>query len=349
MTSSLSWSWLPPRCSPNAGPLPASPTWAPKSNREPFGAIKLQLIGEKEARGCLILSSFDSSDCNNLPCWTISTVRQQHWDQSDLTANRTRRRRRSWCCQSRFSCESVLMSLSHLTQSTGRWIAPTDLDFAVRFAPIANSCWGRRENGGAFSLSDLKMERLSHDREVKKRIYHFKVSLQRWRIGCCSLYVFQNSNKKKQTNNIRIPMWQTRGTRSKGKVGIEKDLMKAQINNTISSACHYSPVTLVKRRDRKGEEMMEKNIRRGDKAYPSLAALRGRGPLRSVWAVLSCGSADGCLWPWPVFSVFPTKATEKIRKKTCNHNDLLQRFKKGNIKHTINMLIFLTQTTVEFC
>lgn len=101
MTSSLSWSWLPPCCSPNAGPLPASPRWAPKSNREPFGAIKLQLIGEKEARGCLILPSFDPNDWNNLPCWTISTVRQQHWDQSGLTANRTRRRR-SWCCHSRF-------------------------------------------------------------------------------------------------------------------------------------------------------------------------------------------------------------------------------------------------------
>lgn len=73
--------------------------------------------------------------------------------------------------------------------------------------------------------------------------------------------------------------------------------MKAQINSTISSAPRNLAVVivLVKRRDRKGEEMMEKNIRRGEKAYPSLAALRGRGPLRSVWAVLSCGSADGSL------------------------------------------------------
>lgn len=127
MTSSLSSSWLLPRCSPNTRPLPALPRWAPKSNREPFEAIKLQLIGEKEASGRLILLSFDPNHCNNLTCWTISTVGQwtvgsaPHWDKFDLTINRTEKplipptshtehnllplaatRRRSWCCQSRF-------------------------------------------------------------------------------------------------------------------------------------------------------------------------------------------------------------------------------------------------------
>lgn len=58
--------------------LPALPRWAPKSNREPFGAIKLQLIGEKEPSGCLISPIFISHPTHriNLPCWCISTWSQ---------------------------------------------------------------------------------------------------------------------------------------------------------------------------------------------------------------------------------------------------------------------------------
>lgn len=54
--------------------LPALPRWAPKSNREPFGAIKLRLIGEKEPSGCLISPVFISHPTHhiNLSCWSIS-------------------------------------------------------------------------------------------------------------------------------------------------------------------------------------------------------------------------------------------------------------------------------------
>lgn len=50
--------------------LPALPRWAPKSNREPFGAIKLRLIGEREPSGCLISPIFISHPTHhiNLPC-----------------------------------------------------------------------------------------------------------------------------------------------------------------------------------------------------------------------------------------------------------------------------------------
>lgn len=58
--------------------LPALPRWAPKSNREPFGAIKLWLIGEKEPSGCLISPIFISHPTHhiNLSCWFISTCSQ---------------------------------------------------------------------------------------------------------------------------------------------------------------------------------------------------------------------------------------------------------------------------------
>lgn len=51
--------------------LPALPRWASKSNREPFGAIKPWLIGEKEASGWLISPIFISPPTHhiNLPCW----------------------------------------------------------------------------------------------------------------------------------------------------------------------------------------------------------------------------------------------------------------------------------------
>lgn len=50
--------------------LPALPRWAPKSNREPFGAIKPWLIGEKEPSGCLISPIFISPPTHHiyLPC-----------------------------------------------------------------------------------------------------------------------------------------------------------------------------------------------------------------------------------------------------------------------------------------
>lgn len=46
--------------------LPALPRWAPKSNREPFGAIKLRLIGEKEPSGCLISPIFISHPTHHI-------------------------------------------------------------------------------------------------------------------------------------------------------------------------------------------------------------------------------------------------------------------------------------------
>lgn len=58
--------------------LPALPRWAPKSNREPFGAIKLRLIGEREPSGCLISSIFISRPTHhiNLPCCVFSSCSQ---------------------------------------------------------------------------------------------------------------------------------------------------------------------------------------------------------------------------------------------------------------------------------
>lgn len=58
--------------------LPALPRWTPKSNRGPFGAIKLWLIGEKEPSGCLIIPIFISHPNHhiNLSCWPIHTCNQ---------------------------------------------------------------------------------------------------------------------------------------------------------------------------------------------------------------------------------------------------------------------------------
>lgn len=46
--------------------LPVLPRWAPKSNREPFGAIELWLIGEKEPSGCLISPIFISHPTHHI-------------------------------------------------------------------------------------------------------------------------------------------------------------------------------------------------------------------------------------------------------------------------------------------
>jgi len=50
--------------------LPALPRWAPKSNRESFGAIELRPIGEKELSGCVISPIFISHPTHhiNLSC-----------------------------------------------------------------------------------------------------------------------------------------------------------------------------------------------------------------------------------------------------------------------------------------
>lgn len=56
--------------------LPALPRWAPKSNTEPFGAVKLQLIGGKEPSGCLFSTIFIShpTDHINLLCCVFPHV-----------------------------------------------------------------------------------------------------------------------------------------------------------------------------------------------------------------------------------------------------------------------------------
>lgn len=65
--------------------LPALPRWAPKSNREPFGAIKLRLIGEKEPSGRLISLIFRSHPTHhiNLSCcvyFHLQSVFLRLWD-----------------------------------------------------------------------------------------------------------------------------------------------------------------------------------------------------------------------------------------------------------------------------